>query len=260
LALDKKRLFSVLFTVLGALLILDSVFTWYYVRNVNLGIVLPGLIGLVLIAAAFKMAFVERPVLKSKRLRTLLRVILIVCLAIFVLVEGLIIADPLLHRAELAGKVDYLLVLGCGIWPDGRPTLSLINRLDEAVAYYRANPHVTIIVSGGQGADEPMPEADAMAKYLIDAGIPEDAILRETRSTSTMENFRYSRALIGAEPGETVRLVFVTSDFHVLRARILAKRNGFEAYAIPAPTPSVIVLNSYLREFFAFIKSMLLDH
>lgn len=258
--MDRKRLFSVLFAILGALLILDSVFAWLYVRNVNLGIVLPGLIGLVLMAVALKWAFVEGPVFKNRLLRMFVRVLLIACLAIFVLVEALIIADPVLHRAELADKVDYLMVLGCGIWPDGRPTLSLINRLDKAIEYYRDNPHVTLIVSGGQGADEPIPEAEAMAKYLIGAGVPESAIIKETRSTSTMENFRYSRALIGPNTGEPVKLVFVTSDFHVLRARILAKRNGFEAYAIPAPTPSIIVLNSYLREFFAFIKSMLVDY
>jgi len=253
-------LFSILFTVLGALLILDSVFAWYYVRNVNLGIVLPGLIGLALIAVALKWTFVEGPVIKNRLLRMFMRVLLITCLAVFVLVEALIIVDPVLHRADRAGKVDHLMVLGCGIWPDGTPTLSLINRLDKAIAYYRDNPHVTIIVSGGQGPDEPMPEAEAMAKYLLDAGIPESAIVKETRSTSTMENFKYSRALIGPDSGEPVRLVFVTSDFHVLRARILAKRNGFEAFAIPAPTPSIIVLNSYLREFFAFVKSMLVDY
>lgn len=258
--MDRKRLFSILFTVLGAFLILDSVFAWYYVRNVNLGIVLPGLIGLALIAVALKWTFVEGPVIKNRLLRMFMRVLLITCLAVFVLVEALIIVDPVLHRADRAGKVDHLMVLGCGIWPDGTPTLSLINRLDKAIAYYRDNPHVTIIVSGGQGPDEPMPEAEAMAKYLLDAGIPESAIVKETRSTSTMENFKYSRALIGPDSGEPVRLVFVTSDFHVLRARILAKRNGFEAFAIPAPTPSIIVLNSYLREFFAFVKSMLVDY
>jgi uncharacterized SAM-binding protein YcdF (DUF218 family) len=178
----------------------------------------------------------------------------------FVLIEGLIIADPYLHRAELAGRVDYLLVLGCGIWPDGRPTLALINRLDKAVEYYAGNPHVKVIVSGGQGPDEPMPEAEAMAEYLIGKGVPETSIIKETRSTSTMENFKFSRELMQPGTEEPVRLVFITSDFHVLRARILAKRNGFDAYAIPAPTPSVILFNSYLREFFAFIKSMVLDY
>jgi uncharacterized SAM-binding protein YcdF (DUF218 family) len=56
------------------------------------------------------------------------------------------------------------------------------------------------------------------------------------------------------------KIIFVTSDFHIFRARILARRFGFDAYAIAAPTPRVILLNSYLREFFAFIKSMLVDY
>lgn len=259
--LDGKRsVIKAVLSVLGVFLIGDSIFAWYYVRNVNLGIVLPGLLGLLLIAVALKMTFVKGPLIQNRRLKMFLRVAIIACLAFFIAVEGLIIADPQLHRAEQAGRVDYLLVLGGGIWPDGRPTLALANRLDKAAAYYAEHPHVTIIVSGGQGSDEPTPEAEAMAKYLIDAGIPETAIIKETRSTSTMENFKFSRALIKESPEEPVRLVFITSDFHVLRARILAKRNGFEAYAIPAPTPAIIWLNSYLREFFAFIKSMLLDY
>ncbi len=258
--MNRKRIIIALFSVLGVILIWDSVFTWNYVRSINLGIVLPGLLGLLLISIVLKMVLVEGPVIKSRRLRSLIRWALIICMVFFVLIEGLIIADPYLHRAELAGRVDYLLVLGCGIWPDGRPTLALINRLDKAVEYYAGNPHVKVIVSGGQGPDEPMPEAEAMAEHLIGKGVPETSIIKETRSTSTMENFKFSRELMQPGTEEPVRLVFITSDFHVLRARILAKRNGFDAYAIPAPTPSVILFNSYLREFFAFIKSMVLDY
>lgn len=256
----KRRIAIALFVTLGIFLIWDSIFAWNYVKHINLGIVLPSLLGLILIAVALKMGLSDGPVIRDRRLRSLVRWVLIVCLVFFILIEGLIIADPYLHRAELAGDVDYLVVLGCGIWSDGRPTLALINRLDKAVEYYTENPHVSIIVSGGQGPDEPIPEAEAMARYLMDAGIPETSIIKETGSTSTMENFKFSRVMMRPGLEEPVRIVFITSDFHVLRARILAKRNGFEAYAVPAPTPSVILLNSYLREFFAFIKSMLVDY
>lgn len=67
---------------------------------------------------------------------------------LFAVVEFLIIIDPVIHSSDSAGRVDHVIVLGCGIWPDGRPTASLALRLDKAVSYYRDNPHVYIIVSG----------------------------------------------------------------------------------------------------------------
>jgi len=259
--LNRRRIVAVaLFAALGVILVRDSINTWNYTRSVNMGIVVSAFSGVFLVTAALKMALTDRPIIKSRQIRTVIRWIIIACLVLFIVAEGLIIADPYLHRAELAGNVDWLLVLGCRIWPDGSPTLALANRLDKAAEYYSEHPHVKIIVSGGQGADEPIPEAESMAEYLVKRGIPEVSIITEPRSTSTMENFRFSRDLLPPDLEEPVKLVFVTSDFHVLRARILAKRNGFEAYAIPAPTPSVILINSYLREFFAFIKSMLVDY
>jgi len=281
----------ILLIIAGILLILETFSAYGYSSDWNLGVLLPGMIGAALIVialrpllfhaffgpisqaegamgsrtgaagAGFKNSLLYRitkPL--SRRLRTVLTVVLILCLLVFMIVEALIIMDPYLHRSELAGDVDYLIVLGAGIWPDGSPTLSLRYRLDEAIAYYNSHGPLRIIVSGGQGANEPYPEALAMSRYLQDRGIPLEDILVEDRSTSTMENFKFSRQLMGDWIREPIRIVFITNDFHVLRSRILASRNGFEAYAIAAPTPNVVLINSYLREFFAFVKSMLVDY
>lgn len=256
----KRLAAALLLTVPGVVLTWDSANAWKYMGSINIGIVVSLFSGLFFLAFAVKTALTDRPMIKSSRVRALLRRGAMVCLVVFTMAEGLIISGPYLFGAEPAEEADYLIVLGCRIWPDGRPTLALVNRLDRAVEYYSRNPDVKIIVSGGQGSDEPMPEAEAMAEYLVAKGIPEDSIIRETRSSSTMENFRFSRALISEDFDEPVKLVFVTSDFHVLRARILAGRNGFKAYAISAPTPPVILLNSYIREFFALVKSMLVDY
>jgi len=256
----KRAVLSAIAAFSGVFLIWDGVNAWMYTGSMNFGTVASWLLGLFLLACAIKTAFVHKPLIRNRRARVVLRCIMLLCIAVFAAIECLIIADPYIHSAESAGKADYLLVLGCRIWPDGSPTLALSNRLDRAVEYYYRHPDVKIIVSGGQGTDEPMPEAEAMAKYLEKKGIPETSIIKETRSASTMENFRFSRALLPEGAKEPVKLVFVTNDFHVFRARILAERNGFEAYGIPAPTPSVILVNSYLREFFAFVKSMLVDY
>lgn len=255
-----KKVFGAVLIGLGILLCLNTLIAHHYSSDWNLGVVLPAILGVLCWAYAYKLICIKEPIIRNKRLRTVVIVFIVACFLFFVTVEAAMILDPIIHSSSVAGKVDTVIVLGCGIWPDGRPTLSLTERLDKAIAYYQENPHVTIIVSGGQGPNEPIPEAQAMETYLVEKGIPRERIIKEDQSTSTRENFEFSRRLMKVPDGQKEKIVFITNDFHVMRSRILAKRFGFEAYALAAPTPSVVVFNSYLREFFAFVKTMLVDY
>lgn len=153
---------------------------------------------------------------------------------------------------------EVLVVLGCGL--DGaRVTPLLASRLDRTVRAYRAeiaagaNPMV--ITSGGRGPDEYIPEADAMADYLVAQGIPNDRIIRERISRTTEENLRCSAAAARAHGllrGDT-RMVVVTSDFHVLRTAMLSRRLGLRARVIGGHTARYFVLTAFLREFAAFL-------
>ncbi len=247
-------------TLIGILLCYNTISAHNYSNDWNLGVVLPAIIGVGCFVIAIMLMSVKGYLFKNKKLRRFIIVSVILCSLVFITIEALIIADPYTHGTDEAGKVDTVIVLGCGIWPDGRPTLALILRLDKAIEYYKENSHVNIIVTGGQGPNEPYAEALAMKEYLLNSGIPEEKIIVEDKSTSTRENFEYSRRLMNIPDDKTEKIIFITNDFHIFRSRILAKRFGFEAYAIAAPTPRVILLNSYLREFFAFIKSMLVDY
>lgn len=255
-----KMILAALLIMAGIFLCINSYYAWRYSTDVNFGIITAVLISLGCFIYSFRLAFFNEPLIGNEAIRLIVTIVVIASVVFFMIVEALIIMAPITHRAELAGKVDHVIVLGCGIWPDGRPTLSLASRLDKAISYYEENTHVNIIVSGGQGPNEPFPEAVAMKEYLIKRGVPEEKIIVEDKSTSTRENFEYTRRLIDPSFEKSIKVIFVTNDFHVLRSKILAKRFGFEAYAISAPTPSVILVNSYLREFFAFIKSMLIDY
>lgn len=246
--------------IIGILLCMNTVSAHNYSNDWNFGVVMPSVIGLGCFALSIILVIKKGHIFRSKRVRNIIVVTFILCSLIFITIEALIIADPYTHGSDEAGKVDTVIVLGCGIWPDGRPTLALAMRLDKAVEYFRDNPHVNIIVSGGQGPNEPFPEALAMRDYLINRGIPGEKIINEDESSSTRENFEFSRRIMGIPDDHIEKIIFITNDFHIFRARILAKRFGFEAYAIAAPTPRVILLNSYLREFFAFVKSMLVDY
>ncbi|OQB35713.1 MAG: hypothetical protein BWY09_02195 [Candidatus Hydrogenedentes bacterium ADurb.Bin179] len=87
-----------------------------------------------------------------------------------------------------------------------------------------------------------------------------ERIYLEDRASSTLENLRYSRDIILATGGNTDRgVAVVTSNFHLLRVRLLAKRVGMRVRCVPAPTPWYLLPNVCLREYFALIKSLLAD-
>ena len=163
----------------------------------------------------------------------------------------------IMHTAHTAPpqNLDYLIVLGAQVKPDGTPANSLRYRLEAALEYLERNPGTRVIVSGGQGLNEPCPEAEAMAHWLEQHGIDASRIDIENESTTTAENLEFSKRYLGPE-ADTVGIV--TNDFHVYRALRIAERQGFErvygiaAYSIPWYAP-----NNLLRECLAIAKNTL---
>ena len=150
--------------------------------------------------------------------------------------------------------LDTIVVLGAGLRPDGTPTETLRYRLDAALAYLEENPNTTCIVSGGQGFGETRAEADAMAEYLVENGLAESRVTKETRSTTTAENVSNSSELLA--PGATVAVV--TNDFHLYRALRIAEKNGLPgAHGLAAQTNPLYLPQAMLRECFAIAKNTL---
>lgn len=167
-------------------------------------------------------------------------------------------------------RYDYIIVHGAGLNAD-RPTPLLKGRLDKAVQLWnRQGRRGTIIVSGGQGADEVVSEAQAMRDYLVkDLGIARDSIMMEDRSTTTYENLRNCKRIIDARsvaaPGsapasgsggaQPYRAALVTSDYHVLRACEYAHRLGLRADGIGSHTASYYWPAAFIREFIAISRA-----
>ncbi|MEG1699293.1 MAG: YdcF family protein [Oscillospiraceae bacterium] len=158
------------------------------------------------------------------------------------------------HSANHTEKA--LIVLGAGLRGENVSGV-LRRRLDAAAEYYDKNSDIIIIVSGGKGRDEIMPESTAMKKYLLRCGIPENVVFEETKSTSTRENFSMSADILkenGIDKNENI--AFVTNNFHCYRASVTAKRAGYgNIFAVPASTGAVSVLPCYLREAFAVLHT-----
>ena len=163
---------------------------------------------------------------------------------------GFEIKDGMKNKAN--GSNDYMIVLGAKVNSGGVPSLSLANRLDVAAQYLQQHPHVYVIVSGGQGADEDQTEASVMLKVLVKKGIERDRIILEENSTSTYENLLYSKELL---PTGTTSITIVSNDFHLKRATLLAEKLGLTADTIAAPTPTVVELKSNIRERIALLKT-----
>lgn len=181
------------------------------------------------------------------------RAILILAAAgilLFVVVEGMIIS-----QMSQKGKngLDYILVLGAQVNKDG-PSRSLKYRLDKAAEYMEGNPDTLCVVSGGQGFNEPFSEAEGMADYLLEKGIPKEKLILEAESKTTAENITNSRKLMR----ESASVGIITNDFHMFRALQIARSKGTKNICgISAASTKSFLPNNMLREFFAEIKYLI---
>lgn len=174
----------------------------------------------------------------------------------FIIVQALIVMDG---RHKPIGEVDYVIVLGARLYGD-IPSPSLTERLKAATVYLKENEEVKVIVSGGQGIDEDIPEAHAMKKYLLDNHINSDRIIQEDRSTTTFENLSMSLDKVKkTDSRENLRFLIVTNKYHIFRSKFLAKRLGIIPEGLPAKIPPTVVIHSYIREYFAVVKSFFMD-
>ncbi len=159
-------------------------------------------------------------------------------------------------RDHVTGEEDALVVLGCGVRGD-RVSVGLARRLDKARAYYDEHPDVLIVVSGGQGPQETVTEAEAMRRYLVSCGVADDRILKEDRATSTLENLQYSDALLRVLFPNGCRAALVTSSFHVFRAERIARKLGLDYGHLGAPSKWYAVPMNNLRELVAIAHEIL---
>jgi len=185
-----------------------------------------------------------------------------VCLVTAVLIcfEAVILAHG--EREYGTEPVDAVIVLGAGV--NGKtPSAALRTRINAARRYMEAHPEVPVVLSGGQGDGEFITEAECMRRELTRVN---DAwgkrLLLEERSTSTAENFAFSKKLLRSHGIDTDTAVIgvVTNDFHIFRAELIARRAELTTVGIPAELPWWwLTANYYLREAFALVKTLIFD-
>ena len=191
----------------------------------------------------------------------------------------LCVTEVFVFLGALSGDVsglDYVSVLGAKV-ENGRISNSLEKRLQKAIEYAERNPETILILSGGQGSDEPASEASIMYEYLRYNGVPERQLVIEDRSGNTRENISFSKEIIdrmerekdenhsrdsSKAPGpylevedKPLQVGVLTSNFHVYRATQIARKAGIEeVHGLSARSDGVLFIHLCVRECAAILK------
>ena len=146
---------------------------------------------------------------------------------------------------------DYVIIHGAGLLHGDQLSRLLRDRVDKAIRVYRKDPTPPkLIPSGGRGGDETISEAEAMRRYLLEQGIPEEDILMEDASATTLENLRFSKRILDGQEGRKYTAL-VTSNYHVYRALRYCRRIGLQCTGIGSRVAFYYWPSALIREFIA---------
>ena len=142
--------------------------------------------------------------------------------------------------------LDCILVLGCGIRPDGSPTPMLASRLTRGAELYQAGWADKVLLSGDDSGKD-YNELATMTRVLLELGVPEEAILTDHAGFSTYDSIYRAKHEFSVQ-----RVVIITQEYHLYRALYLADALGLEAWGVAAaPRNDAGQIGRSLREILA---------
>ena len=175
---------------------------------------------------------------------------------------GSVICGLRAARHVPAPEQDYILILGCGFRKDGTLPPLLRGRVDKAIEFWKNQKMMTgkeavLVPSGGQGGNEPMPEAEAMGRYIHECGIPDSAVMKEDQSRNTFQNMAFSKKLIEEREGsaDEKKVIYVTTNYHVFRSGVWAGLAGLRAEGLGSKTKWWFWPNAFIRECIGLIAN-----
>jgi uncharacterized SAM-binding protein YcdF (DUF218 family) len=243
-----KRLIRIVLAIAGTVLSAQAIILSAYM-SFNAGIIASLAIGLACIVYSVLFnpiqAMTQKGILKWLKYGGFFIILLLVGMMIFIAYYG--------QTDTVTYNEDAVIILGAGI--DGEtPRYPLLHRLEQGAEYYQKNPDAVIVVSGGKGNDEDITEALAMERYLVAHGVPKSHIFKEEESTSTYENFVFSRKILDQHFIGPYSTLIITSDFHVFRATQIAKIAGLNGTTLHAGIIWYSILVIYIREAMALVQ------
>ena len=151
---------------------------------------------------------------------------------------------------------DFIIVLGSRVFGDKVPPL-LAARIDKAIDFYNIQSKVSfapkIIFSGGKGPDEEISEGLAMQKYALSKGVQINDTIVEDKSVNTLQNMKYSKAIMDKIKPNGYNSIFVTNNYHVFRASIYARMANLKSNGLGSKTAIYFLPNALIREYIALV-------
>ena len=189
--------------------------------------------------------------------------IILIIIAVVVVIGAVLVVSAMIaiYRGAQGHEVAEdtpAVVLGCHV-KDGRPSRILGERIDAAYEYLSSHPQAIAVLSGGQGEDEAISEAECMYRELTARGIDGSRLFKEESSVNTPTNLRHSREILEEVLGvdsawaENHEIVLITSEFHCYRGSFHARQEGLTPVAYASKTAMPYVIPFYLREIVAVV-------
>lgn len=152
-------------------------------------------------------------------------------------------------KQKLEFTPDFLLILGCRVKKD-EVSKTLQSRVDAAVEFLKENENVIAFCCGGIVQPKQIKsEAAVMKDELIRQGIEQSRIILEDKSKTTQQNFLNAKGILAEyDLKNEAKLAFLSSDFHIFRAELIAKRAGVPCLGIAAKSPRQRKIKNYIRE------------
>ncbi|HOJ11558.1 MAG TPA: ElyC/SanA/YdcF family protein [Clostridiales bacterium] len=197
--------------------------------------------------------------IKRKAKKKLSNALLVLMLVSILVLASILIIDAYV-KSSVKDKIitsdeassldsDCILVLGAGVWNNGRPSPMLEDRLLQGIELYENGASDRLLMSGDHGRKE-YDEVNAMKRFAIDKNIPSEHIFMDHAGFSTYESMYRARDIFQAH-----KIIIVTQKYHLYRAMYIAEKLGLDAYGV-ASDPRQYVGQEYreLREVLARVK------
>lgn len=186
---------------------------------------------------------------KKKTQRRLLSIFLCLCilgitaLTVINSIVKLSTGNQIISSEEAAKleDIDCILVLGCFVKDDGRPSDMLFDRLTRGVELYDMGAAPKLLMSGDHGREE-YDEVAAMKQFAIDEGIPSEDVFMDHAGFSTYESIYRAKEIFQAD-----KILIVTQEYHLHRALYIANQLGVEAYGVSSDYHTYV--GQFMRDF-----------
>lgn len=162
---------------------------------------------------------------------------------LFIYVGSCVAQVWLVGRTDQSRSTQAIVVMGVAQY-DGRPSPQLRARLDHVLTLWNAGVAPLVVTTGGNQPGDRFTEAEASSRYLMEAGVPESAIILENEGSSTIDSLRAVRDILATR--DITEVVIVTDAYHAARSRLIARDLGLEAHVSSTPT-SVVTGGENLR-------------